>query len=183
MSIEIWKDVVGYEGLYQVSSEGRVKSVDRWVKCNTGTMIKKGTFLKFYDREGYDYVFLYKNGQRLFTGVGRLVAIAFIPNPDNLPEVNHKNEIKKDNRVENLEWCTRDYNMHYGTQYFRAAQKRTNGIRSRKILQYTKSGEFIAEYPSMGELKRLFGYNQGAISMCCSGKCKSVYGFVWRYAS
>ena len=122
MTEEIWKPVVGYEGLYEVSSYGRVKSLDRYVKYSDGRIyLHKGKVLSLAkDKNGYFVVSLYFNGKHNTIKVHRLVAQAFIPNPDNLPEVNHLDEDKTNNRVENLEWCDHKYNMNYGTRNIRS---------------------------------------------------------------
>lgn len=118
--IEEWKPVVGYEGLYEVSSLGRVRSLDRYVKNNYSYWLRKGKVLSpEKNKDGYLLVSLCCNGKRYLRTVHRLVAEAFIPNPDNLPEVNHINEDKSNNRVENLEWCTRKYNINFGTARIR----------------------------------------------------------------
>lgn len=111
---EIWKDVIGFEGIYQVSNLGHIKSMPR-----QGT--KGGLLQGHSDIRGYINVTLRKNGLQYTQKLHRLVAEAFIPNPDLLPEVNHINEIKDDNRVENLEWCTSAYNHEYGTRTQRAS--------------------------------------------------------------
>ena len=113
---EIWIDIKNFEGIYQVSNLGRVRSLARWIKCKDGkTIYRKGRILKPQPASGYRQVILSVNGEKKWFSVHRLVAETFIPNPDNLPEVNHKNEDKYDNRVENLEWCSHSYNMNYGT--------------------------------------------------------------------
>ena len=115
---EVWKDVVGYEGLYQVSNLGRLKSAPR-------PRTKGGLLKPQYDRKGYLTFGLCKNGKSKMAKIHRLVAEAFIPNPGKLPEVNHKDEQKDNNCVENLEWCTTQYNSNYGTRVARiAATKR-----------------------------------------------------------
>lgn len=121
MTEEIWKPVLGYEGLYEVSSYGRVKSVDRYVKaCYEKYRLHKGKVLSpAKDRYGYLSVVLSYNGKHKTITVHILVAQAFIPNPDDLPIINHKDEDKTNNRVENLEWCTAKYNMNYGTRNIR----------------------------------------------------------------
>ena len=116
--IEEWRPVVGYEGLYEVSNTGRVRSLDMYVKSRYGNYrLHKGKVLSpAKDKNGYLKVNLCYNGKDKIIRVHRLVTEAFIPNPDNLPEVNHKDEDKTNNRVENLEWCDRSYNINYGTR-------------------------------------------------------------------
>ena len=115
--------------------------------------------------------------------VHRLVSLAFIPNPDNLPEVNHKDECKTNNNVSNLEWCSKSYNINYGTRNERCGEKNLNRKdQSRPVKQFTKDGRFITDYPSIAEAERQTGFDQTAISKCCNGKQKSAYGYIWRYA-
>ena len=121
---EEWRDIGGYEGLYQISNIGNVKSLGRLVNYkNKGKKWQEGKILKPLNKRGYLCVGLWKNGYIKNYSVHRLVAQAFIPNPNNLPQVNHKNEIKDDNRVENLEWCNNYYNSQYGTRNKRIAEK------------------------------------------------------------
>ena len=117
MTEEIWKPVVGYEGLYEVSSYGRVRSLDRYVKYSNGPIhLHKGRILNpGKEKVGYLVVPLSCNGKLHLKKIHILVAEAFIPNPDNLPQVNHKDENKTNNNVDNLEWCTAKYNMNYGS--------------------------------------------------------------------
>ena len=120
--IEEWRPIVGYEGLYEVSNLGRVRSLDRYVKCGyEAYRLQKGKVLSpTKDTNGYLKVVLNCNGKHKSINVHRLVTEAFLPNPDNLPEVNHKDEDKTNNRVENLEWCTRKYNVNFGTARIRS---------------------------------------------------------------
>ena len=121
MTEEIWRPVVGYEGLYEVSSYGRVRSLDRYVKGRYGNYrLHKGKILSpAKDKTGYLKVVLSCNGKSKTIKVHRLIAQTFILNPDNLPEVNHKDEDKTNNRVENLEFCNRKYNCNYGSRNIR----------------------------------------------------------------
>ena len=125
MSKEIWRAIPNYEGIYEVSNLGRVKSIEREiVDKNNRIMNRKEIILKqCTDKKGYKRVKLFADGKTLNTRVHRLVALAFIPNPENLPQVNHKDEIKSNNLVENLEWCSAQYNTMYGTRLER--RKRT----------------------------------------------------------
>ena len=169
---EIWKDVVGYEGLYQVSNNGRVKSL----KFGKEKILKPGKL-----KNGYLRVNLCKNEKQKHFLVHRLVALTFITNPNNLPDVNHKDENKENNRVENLEWCDCKYNINYGTRTQRIAEKNTNGKLSKLVLQFTLDGKFVREFKSGMDIKRNLGYSCGNISSCCLGKRKSANGFIWKY--
>ena len=172
MTSEIWKDIAGYEGLYQVSDKGRVRSL----KYGKERILKPRNI-----GQGYLQVILCKNREMKQYYVHRLTAQTFIHNPNNLPQVNHKDEVKTNNSVENLEWCDRKYNNNYGTRNQRIAEKNTNGKRSKPVIQFTKSGEFIKEYKSLMDVQRNLGYSQGNISGCCNGKRKSANGFFWKY--
>lgn len=118
MTEEIWKPVVGYEGLYEVSNTGRVRSLDRYVKSksNSYRLIKGKVLSGFITRYGYVRCFIRVNGVGRGYFVHRLVAEAFIPNPYNLPQVNHRDENPSNDNVDNLEWCNAKYNMNYGTR-------------------------------------------------------------------
>lgn len=172
--MEIWIDIKGYEGKYEVSSFGRVRSFNY---RNTGE-IKVLSVCE--NKCGYLYVGLFKDGKQKKFKIHRLVAESFIPNPNNLPQVNHKSEVKTDNRVENLEWCDAKYNSNYGTHNERITQKLTNGKRSKSVLQLTKNGELVREWPSTREASRK-GYNNGGIYSCLIGKKKYYKGFIWKY--
>ena len=164
---EIWCPIKGYESLYEVSDKGRVRSL----KFGKERILKQGR-----NNSGYLQVCLCKNGETKRCLVHRLVAQAFIHNPDNLPEVNHKDEDKENNSVQNLEWCDRKYNVNYGTGIQRISEKK-----SKPVLQYTKSGEFVKEWKSMNDVQRNLGYSKGNISSCCTGRLKSAYNFIWRF--
>lgn len=169
---EIWKPI-GYEG-YEVSNLGRVKSY-KYDKIN-------GKIMKPYkNTKGYLQIDLQLDGRkrenRVHLAVHRLVAIAFIPNPDNLPQVNHKDEDKTNNCVDNLEWCTNDYNAHYGTHIERVAEK----IRM-PIYSVDKQGN-IEHFPCVREADRIVSGKEygisAPISMCLNGKRKTAYGRQW----
>ena len=164
---EVWKDIAGYEGLYKVSNLGRVKSFKQG---------KERIMKPVYDTCGYLRVGLSKNGKQKFCSIHRLVAQAFIPNPDKLTQINHKDENPSNNNVTNLEWCDSKYNNNYGTRNQRVAEKL-----SKPVLQYTKDEKFVREWKSTKDVQRNLGYYHSLISECCNVKRKSAYGFLWKY--
>lgn len=176
---EVWRPVKGYEGLYEVSSFGRIKSLPR-----NGTVNKEYIMIGSIQKNGYKGVILSKNGKKKRVTVHRIVAEEFIPNPLNLPCVNHKSEIKTDNRVENLEWCDWGYNARYGTRGERISKVQKNRKdQSKPVLQYSMNGVYIGNYPSAKEAHRITGINYGNIKSCCKvGKPKTAGGYIWKYA-
>lgn len=174
MEEEIWKDVVGYENQYQVSNFGNVMSLKR-KKPHLITQTK--------NRNGYLQVVLSICSNKLKNFyVHRLVAQAFIENPNNLPQVNHKDENKTNNRVDNLEWCTPKFNINYGTSLDRRAKAQTNRKNlSKPIFQYDKNENLLNEYPSISDAARKTGIDLAHISGVCRGKLKSAGNFVWKY--
>lgn len=176
--MEIWKDVVGYETLYQVSNLGRVKSLDMKLPYkrhnNTTFRIRKGKILTPATmKNGYLRVEMSKNGNHKLNLVHRMVAIAFISNPNNYKEINHINCDKKDNRVENLEWCSSSYNKIH------ALENKLYKI-EKPILQM-KNGIVIKEWKSASQVFRELGYLQQNIGKVALGKRKSAYGYQWKY--
>ena len=135
---EIWKDLPGYEGFYQVSSLGRVKRVARMAKRSNGRLypVSELILTQHKSKKGYMRATIHRNikdNKYRYYNVQRMVATAFIPNPDNLPEVNHKDEDKTNNRVENLEWCTSEYNLYYGTGLKRKNENISKALTGRKF--------------------------------------------------
>ena len=180
---EIWKPVKGYEGFYEVSNLGRIRSLDRTVNCvHNSVAIKKGKILKLSTiPKGYLCAHFSKYGKSKSIEIQRVVALAFIPNPNNLPCVNHKDEDKTNNKVDNLEWCTYKYNNTYGTRLEKSAKKHINGKNAKTVYQYSLDEKFLNEYPSCAELKRLYNYDASKISECCRGLRKTAYGYKWKY--
>ena len=178
---EIWKDVVGYEGLYQVSNLGRVKriSAENIVIRFDGKVIKRNNIEKMLKLSiekftGYKRIVLCKNGLPKKFSVHRLVAIAFIENPNNFPCVNHKDENKLNNCVDNLEWCDHKYNMCYGTQSKRGAKKRTKSV---------YCVELDETFNSIKEASEKLGIGNYCIGKACSGVAKTAGGYHWQYAN
>ena len=164
---EVWKPIKGYEGLYEISSLGRVRSLGR-----QGT---KGNILKSdLRKDGYLQVHLVKKGKMKNFLVHRLVAEVFISNPNNLPEVNHINEIKSNCQVENLEWCTHKYNMNYGNRPYRNALQ---------VQQLDENDNIIAIFDSIREAGRKNNINQSHITKCCKGNLRTTGGYKWRYVN
>ena len=160
---EIWKPIAGYEGLYEVSDQGRVRSL----KFNKTRILKAGG-----PRSGYLRVILCKNGICKNMRVHRLVASAFIPNPNNLETVNHKDENKWNNNVSNLEWMSQADNTAYSQPQ----------LAERPVQQFDKQGNLLATFPSTQEARRRTGIAQSSICACCNGRMNFAGGFVWRYA-
>lgn len=169
--VEEWRDIKGYEGKYQVSNLGNIRGLDR--KDNIGRPVKGKMISQGTQKNGYVTVKLRFNGIQKTFRVHRIVADAFCDNPNNLPEVNHIDEDKKNNRASNLEWCTRRYNNSYGS-----------GIEKRKS-KYSyqcaqlKDGEVINTFPSMIEASRKTGIPFSSIQRCINGRYKSTHGFQW----
>lgn len=172
---EIWVPIENYVGLYEVSSFGRVRSL------NYNHTHKKKILSYSKNKNGYLQVNLYKNNIRKTFLVHRLVATAFLPNWFCEEQVNHKDENKHNNNVNNLEWCSSKYNTNYGTAIKRKSEKQINKNKSKIVLQYTSFGEFIKEYPSLSEVNRQLGFPICSISQCCLGKTKQSHGFIWKY--
>lgn len=185
--MENWKDIKGYEGFYQISDLGRIKSLERDVFNSRGIVIrhiKEKILVQSLDRNGYPGVHLFKNGKSKTTLVHRLVAIAFLPNPENKPQVNHIDEVKTNNAVDNLEWCDSQYNINYGTRTERMVQNR----------RYSKLGdnpnakpvfceELNKKFDSIRSAEEELGILRTSIGKACRGEIKRAGGFHWRYAN
>ena len=175
---EEWRDVVGYEGLYQVSNQGRVKSLERKIPhwCGGERTVKERILKPKTDRYGYLIVGLYAAGKRKMLRVHRLVCQTFHENPGNKPQINHINEIKTDNRARNLEWATARENSNFGTRNERMAK-----TKSKPVGQYTLGGELVKIWPSAMEAQRQTGFSRGNICKAANGNYKTAYGFIWKY--
>lgn len=173
---EIWKSVEGYEGLYEVSNCGKVRSLSR----RAGKVDIKGRILKpFLSRNGYLCVCLSKEGTTKTVGIHRIVATAFVPNPNGKETVNHINEDKNDNRADNLEWLTLQENIHYGTRAVRQRQSITESI-GISVIQISSDGHnAIARYDSISEAaKSIMAQPSDILNSISTGrKCR---GYYWR---
>lgn len=194
--MEIWKPIIGYEGYYEVSNMGNIRSVERKVECPNrwggfNIMRYESILLKpITINSGYLVVTLSKKNKPKRELVHRLVAEAFIPNPDKKPEVNHINEIKTDNRSENLEWMTKSENLHYGTGVFRGHHNRDRkwhrehygGLNphSKKVIQLSIDNKIIKEWECINEASRALNINSTSIGKCANGKIKMAGGFKWK---
>lgn len=182
---ETWKDIKDYEGLYQISSWGRVKSMKRYAQGHGTKDLRNEMILKTENQNGYKRIVLTKDRYRKKFSVHRLVAEAFIPNPNNYPIINHKDENRSNNCVDNLEWCTHEYNTNYGNCRKKLSEVMTNGKLSKAVLQIDKNtGQVINEFPSCNEAARQLGKrNSSPICECCLQKThfNSAYGYLWRY--
>ena len=172
---EVWVPVPGYEQFYEVSNFGRIKSLPREIRCKNGTCyIKPGRIRKpvLNKGNGYNMLFLTDGIVKKCMYVHRIVAVAFCENPENFDFVNHKNENKTDNRSENLEWCTKEYNNNYNGKSQRC---------NKKVSQLSLDGFFVASYMSGREACKATGIQYKNISAVCRGKRKSAGGYIWRF--
>jgi len=167
---EIWKDVPNYEGLYQVSNLGKVKSLERdIVHMGNISRIKEKVMKPFINRGGYYCVKLSKNQKYKSFKIHRLVALAFIPNPNNYECINHKDENKKNNVVSNLEWCTKRYNNEYGSK----------SLWKRKVYKFDLDGNLLAKYDSITEAAKQNNFSYSSINGCCRESIRTAHGFIW----
>ena len=167
MEYELLKPIKGYEGVYEISNQGRVYSV------RTGKFLKPKP-----NTRGYLQVDLCVKGSHKMAFVHRLVADAFLDNPHNYPQVNHKDENILNNHADNLEWCTPLHNLLYGTRVERIIQHHKKAVE-----QLDMSGNVVRLFESLADAEKLCGYNHANISNCCNGKLKSAYGFRWRFVA
>ena len=165
---EIWKDVVGYEGLYKVSNKGKVYSVAR--KDTIGRKIGGRTLRARRHKHGYLHLALHKNGIKKNKLIHRLVAEAFLPNPNNFLEVNHLDEIKDNNKLSNLEWCDTMYNVNYGTRNKRVGRKLSKKVKAINV----ETGEVLVFNSTVEAGNK--GYNRVSVNLACNGTYKTKKG-------
>lgn len=177
MDKEIWKEVKDYEGLYEVSNYGNVRSVDRYITRNGDStpILFKGKLLKKHLYYGYQYVHLSKKGSQLKAmRVHRLVAIAFIPNPKNLPMINHKDENKSNNYVDNLEWCDAKYNMNYNNKPQRTITKLIQ-----KVYQYDMNDNLVKIWNSGDECAK-YGFSKSGVSEASNNRYNRIGNNIYK---
>ena len=164
---EIWKDIPEYEGLYQISNLGDIRRIwkTKTTKCKPSL-----------DSHNYKQIVLTKNKIRKSYKVHRLVALVFIENPNNYEEINHKDENKQNNCINNLEWCDRKYNCNYGNRNYRCTRHRLQ-----RIQQYDKANNLVGEFPSLKEAEKVTNIKYQNISRCCRNQRKSAGGYIWKY--
>ena len=186
MQKEIWKDVAGYEGYYKVSINGVVKAYDRIVKSSfNATRVVKGVVMKHHiSNAGYYYVCLSKDRKTTHCFIHRLIAVAFIPNPENKKTVNHINSNRLDYNISNLEWATQSENIIHGFRYGFIKNNMTGRFgkdnpHSKSVVQLTMNGEFIKEFDSITSAQNETGCSN--VSMVCNNKRKSCNGYKWKF--
>lgn len=186
MENEVWKDIVGYEGLYQVSNLGRVKSLKRKVYAGRNRMRWQYERILSNNKtngNGYIVVSLNKESKSKNKYVHRLVAEAFLENTNNYKYINHKDQNTFNNNVNNLEFCTAQYNSTYRDAHIKRGLKfRNNLVNSKKVYQLDENENIIKEFPSMAEASRELGTNHTSIYACLNGKQKHAFGYKWKYA-
>jgi hypothetical protein len=181
---EIWKDIKGYDGFYQVSNLGRIKSMSRLIGRNHKTKQPERILKQYKNYKGYMQLSIGK-AHKLYL-IHRLVALTFIPNHEHKPQINHINGIKNDNRVENLEWCTNQENNYHATNTLKINRKTMLGKyghnkNSKKIIQLTKSGEIIKTFLSIRHAEKVLNISHGRIRECLQNPKRSIHGFKWEY--
>lgn len=188
-----WIDVPGYEGKYQFNIDGEVRSLTRVTKScirHNPTIIRKGKPMKIQTNpSGYKSVCLYKDGVPKLHMIHRLIAGYYIPNPNNLPFINHIDANPSNNSLDNLEWCTQSHNIQHAYNIGRKFGPKTNlgriGILSnkfKKVIQCDINGNAIKEWDCIRDVQRKHGFNGPNISKVLKGKIHSAYGYKWKYA-
>ena len=192
MEQEIWKDIEGYEGKYQVSNCGRVKSLSRFVerKGQPPTYLSE-RIISTHIHKGYKIVHLYSNNKEKTFSVHRLVASAFIPNPNNFPHIDHINTIRIDNRVENLRWVNRSMNMmneithKKRSEYWKEKTKKGKNVcverKKRKVIALDENYNIVYKFNTITEAAKFINRNHSNICIACKDIRKTSKGFHWQY--
>lgn len=183
MAQEIWREIKGYEDRYLVSNKGQIKSVERKVNVNVfgkayAKALKKEMYLRFwYDKDGYAMVNLHDGKYTKHKRVHRLVAEAFIKHSNGKLFVNHKNGVKSDNRVENLEWATSFENSRHAHLVLKVRHRG-----GRPVKMYSLDGKFLKLFPTAAEAARYAQISNTMVCYCCQHKFEKSGGYIWRYA-
>lgn len=180
LGFEVWKDIPGYEGLYQASTYGRVKSMEKYRTVNRFgglQLLPEKILIPSPNKKGYLHLSLCNSDGKSTRRVHKLICSTFLPhfNKEHT-QINHKNEDKTDNRVENLEWCTATYNNNYGSRNERASR-----ASSKSIARYDLNGNYIDCYSSAKEIEEVFGFCKEGIRACCRGEYQQMCNYIWQY--
>lgn len=184
---EIWKDVVGYEGLYQVSNFGRVKHLEyTFTNCSGSHVVKEKIINSYLQNNGYRLCHLYKKNTRKMFLLHRLVAEAFIPNPNNYPIINHKDSNPQNCEVSNLEWCTYSYNAKYSYDTTNRKEKMNwkkgkENANSKPVYATDKDGNILFHFDCIMDAQRSLGILNSGIVACLKRKTKTAGGYIWHY--
>jgi len=190
MEEEVWKDIKGYEGIYQVSNLARIKFLGNITRHWRGGIRRNKSVIHSYDKDNnkYSYIALYKNGTRKSIHLHRLVAEAFLDNSENKREVNHKDGIKSNNKLSNLEFVTSSENKKHAYKMGLWESPRAwlgkfgkDHPLSKPVCQYTKDGIFIKKYDSLKDVDRETGFSFKCISNAANGIYKTSYGYIWKF--
>lgn len=193
-TVEVWKDIVGYEGLYMISNHGRVKSLPRLVNSrlrNNKQVLRREVILNTNETKWYKQVALFRgDGSRATFSIHRLVAKAFIPNPNDHKIINHIDSDPSNNHYSNLEWCTQSHNIKHAyntgrktkSPGFGDAKYGLDNPASRQVAQYLLDGTFVKQWDCVTYIQKELGFNRPNICKCCRGKINTAYGYKWEYA-
>lgn len=178
--MEVWRDILGFEHNYQVSNLGRIRTKDRYVRIGGGKeRFVKGRIVKpTICTNGYYEIQMHINGKRKIKLLHRAVGEAFIPNPNNLPQINHKDENPANNSADNLEWCTPRYNANYGTRNQRMVKDKY----LKPVFMMDKEGNILKRFNSIGDAVRETGADISSLIRVCKGRQNTCVGYKWKYA-